>query len=168
MTTLQQFARASFATLIVASVLFTSGCSRHKEGGNYTAVKEDDAAMNAAIAKAQATSSDFIRAFHEQKPGTSDFFIKKPYPTPDGSVEHMWIKVLTETNSVLTGTIANEAEETHAVKMGQNVSLNVSEISDWKYQDGKKMIGGYTIRYFIDRMSPKERAEFLKEAGIEL
>ena len=54
------------------------------------------------------------------------------------------------------------------MKNGDSVSLNITEISDWKYQDGKKLVGGYTIRYFVDRMSPKEKAEFLKEAGFEL
>src|SRR5579864_6014306 len=145
-----------------------AGCSRSDEGGNYTHVESDDAAMNDAIAKAKATSAEFITAFHAQKPSTKDFFVKKPYPTPKGSREHMWIEVKEEQNGVLKGVVANEAEETRDVKMGDAVTLNLSEISDWKYQDGKKLVGGYTIRYFIDRMSPKEREEFLKENGFEL
>ncbi len=124
--------------------------------------------MNAAIAKAKATSGDFVRAFHEQKPGTKDFCVKKPYSTPAGEEEHMWIAVLEESNGVLKGVVANEAEETREVKMGQKVSLNISEISDWKYVDGKKLIGGYTIRYFLERMSPKEQKDLLKQAGFEL
>ncbi len=65
-------------------------------------------------------------------------------------------------------SVANEAEETREVKIGQIVSLKGSEISDWKYQDGRKLIGGYTIKYFVDRMSPKELETFLKQAGFEL
>ena len=80
----------------------------------------------------------------------------------------MWIAVLNEENGVIKGRIANEAEETREVKMGQTVSLKISEISDWKYQDGNKLVGGYTIRYFVERMSPKERQAFLKDAGFEL
>ncbi|HXF09742.1 MAG TPA: DUF2314 domain-containing protein [Desulfuromonadaceae bacterium] len=156
-------------TIIAAiSLLMNSGCSRSKEGGNYTHVESDDAAMNAAIAKAKATSGDFIRAFHEQKPGTKGFFVKKPYPTPSGEMEHMWIEVSAESNGVLDGAVANEAEETRAVKIGQKVSLNISEISDWKYVDGKKLVGGYTIRYSYERMSPKEQEDFIREAGFEL
>ena len=52
--------------------------------------------------------------------------------------------------------------------MGQQVSLKLSEISDWKYQKGKKLVGGFTIRYLADRMPPKEREALLKEAGFEL
>jgi uncharacterized protein YegJ (DUF2314 family) len=66
--------------------------------------------MNAAIEKAKATSGDFINAFHAQSAGTSGFFVKKPYATPDGSVEHMWIEVSGENNGVVEGTIANDAE----------------------------------------------------------
>jgi uncharacterized protein YegJ (DUF2314 family) len=160
--------RSLITIVAIISSLVISGCSRNKEGNNYTHVDSEDAAMNAAIAKAKATSGDFVRAFHQDKPGTDGFCVKKPYPTPSGSEEHMWIEVLAENHGVLDGVVANEAEETRAVKMGQKVSLNISEISDWKYVEGKKLVGGYTIRYFYDRMSPKEKEEFLREAGIEL
>jgi uncharacterized protein YegJ (DUF2314 family) len=161
--------RSLAAILIALSLVTFTGCSRqNKEGDNYTTVSDNDTAMNAAIAKAKATSAEFVQAFHAQKPGTTDFFVKRPYPTPAGSMEHMWIEVTGEINGVLQGQIANEAEETKEVKMGQKVSVKIEEISDWKYQDGKKLIGGYTIRYFFDKMSPKERETFLKESGYEL
>jgi uncharacterized protein YegJ (DUF2314 family) len=80
----------------------------------------------------------------------------------------MWIEVVEEERGVLKGRIANDAEDTREVKIGQMVSVKISEISDWKYQDGNKLVGGYTIRYFIEKMSPKERQAFLKEAGFEL
>ena len=160
--------RTLLITLTAVAVLALAGCSRSKEGDNYTHVASEDAAMNAAIEKAKATVDDFVRAFHAQNPSAKDYFVKKPYRTPAGEMEHMWIEVLKEENAVLSGRIANEAEETREVKIGQIVSLKISEISDWKYQDGKKLIGGFTIRYFVERMSPKEREAFLKEAGFDL
>ena len=160
--------RALIRVLYVAGVLAVAGCSGNKEGDNYTNVAEEDAAMKAAIAEAKASATKFVEAFHAQKAGTKDFFVKKPYPTPSGSVEHMWIEVAEEANGVLKGTVANDAEDTREVKLGQKVTLKLSEISDWKYHDGKKLIGGYTVRYFVDKMSPKERETFLKEQGFEL
>jgi uncharacterized protein YegJ (DUF2314 family) len=143
-------------------------CSRNKEGNNYVHVNSEDKALNEAILNAKATSADFLKAFHDQRPGTKDFYVKKPYDTPSGSLEHMWIEVTEEARGVLRGIIANEAEETRVVKRGEKVSLEITEISDWKYQDGKKLIGGFTIRYFLDKMSPEEREAFLKDAGFEL
>ena len=128
----------------------------------------DDPALNEAIAKAKATSGDFLRAFREKPPGTKSFFVKKPYPTPSGGAEHMWISVLEETNGALKGKIANDADETREVKMGQIVSFDISDISDWKYTDGKKLVGGFTIRYYFDKMSPQEKADFLKQSGFEM
>jgi len=156
--------------LVLAALSFVvfSGCSKNKEGGNFTSVSKDDQAMNDAIAKAKATSGEFIKAFHEQNGENSDFYVKKPYPTPSGGHEHMWIEVSGETNGILTGRIANDAEYTREVKFGQEVSLKIEEISDWKYQRGKKLVGGYTIRYFLDKMSPKERETHLKENNLEL
>jgi len=160
--------KALIAILITATLLVTLACSTSKEGDNYTDVSSDDAAMNEAIAKAKATSADFVRALHASRPDTKDFFVKKPYPTPSGGSEHMWIEVTNEHDGVVQGIVTNEAEETGEVKLGQEVSLKITEISDWKYQDGKKLIGGYTIRYFLDKMSPKEREASLKEMGVEL
>ena len=155
---------------ILAALLLVSltSCSRNKEGDNYQDVSADDAAMNAAIAKAKATTDDFVKAFHAQKPGTKEFLVKKPFPTPAGEQEHMWIEVTDEKDGVLHGIVANEAEATRAVTNGQAIMLNLSEISDWKYTDGKKLVGGYTIRYFYDRMTPEEKQEFLKESGVEM
>jgi uncharacterized protein YegJ (DUF2314 family) len=155
-------------SILVAALLVFAACSKSKEGDNYTQVASKDVAMNAAIEKAKSTVDDFVRAFHTQKPGTKDFYAKKPFSTPSGGIEHMWIEVLEEKNGVLTGRVSNEAEETKEVTVGQMVTLKVSEISDWKYQDGVKLVGGFTIRYFVERMTPKERDVFLKQSGFEL
>jgi uncharacterized protein YegJ (DUF2314 family) len=160
--------RALLTVLAGIALCGLAGCSRSKEGDNYASVKAEDAAMNAAIAKAKGTAGEFVSAFRARKAGTKDYFVKKPYPTPSGGHEHMWIEITEENDGVLKGTVSNEAEETREVRNGQVVTLNISEISDWKYQDGNKLVGGYTIRYFIEKMSPKERAAFLKEAGFEL
>jgi len=154
--------------VVAISIAVLPGCDRHKEGNNYSHVDSDDAAMNAAIARARETSGNFLQAFREQKPGFNSFHVKKPYPTPSGGREHMWIEVQEENDGVLKGIVVNDAEETHEVKIGQAVTLNISEITDWKYLDGKKLVGGYTIRYFIDRLPPTEREGFMKEAGFEL
>ena len=160
--------RSIFIILTTVAALTFMSCSRSKEDGNYTHVESGDAAMNAAIEKAKSSVDQFVAAFRAKKAGTKDFYVKKRYPTPAGEQEHMWIEVAEVHDGVLKGRIANEAEETREVKIGQMVSLKTSEITDWKYQDGRKLIGGFTIRYFVEKMSLKEREAFLKEAGFDL
>jgi len=154
-----------FATLLLVTA---TSCSPNKEGKNYQDVSDNDPVMNAAIAKAKATADDFVKAFHAPTSQMTDFSVKKPYPTPNGEQEHMWIAVTEEKDGVVHGIVANEAEATREVTNGQPVTLKLSEISDWKYTDGKKLVGGYTIRYFYDKMSPQEKKDFLKESGVEM
>lgn len=154
--------------LLVAGIamLMGTGCTRKSD--TVKQVQKEDQAMSAAIIKAKESTTDFVRAFHEQQPGTKDFYVKKPYPTPSKNNEHMWIEVAAEKNGVISGVIANVAEETREVKLGDAVTVKVSEISDWRYLNSNKLVGGYTIRYFVDKMSPEERTEFLKKAGFTL
>ena len=93
-----------FFTIVLAVILLGfQGCSRSKEGDNYTSVKAEDEAMNAAIEKAKSSMGEFVQAFHAQKPGTKDFYVKKPYGTLSGGHEHMWIEVTSEQDGVLKG-----------------------------------------------------------------
>jgi uncharacterized protein YegJ (DUF2314 family) len=150
------------------TVTLCIGCSRSGDTENYVHVADDDKEMEAAVAKAVATTNDFMTAFRAQKQGTKNFCLKKPYPTPNGSSEHMWIEISAEGDGVFKGTVANKAEETTKVKMGQQVFVRLDEISDWKYEEGGKIVGGYTIRYFLNKMSPQERKKVLEQSGFEL
>jgi len=133
---------------------------------NYSHVPDNDAAMELAIATAKRTSGTFLQALRDPKPSDHDFFLKKPYRVGQGNgQEHMWIGEVSEVGDHLEGIIANDAFETKEVKLGQKVSLKLEEISDWKYVDGKRLIGGYTIRYFYDRLKEDEKKAFLLEAG---
>jgi len=169
MMKLHLFALLLFPCLLVGCKRPTSQAeiARVVEGGGKD-VASDDAAMNRAIAEAQSTSEEFLKAFRDNKPGTDEFMVKKPYGSPSGRKEHMWIAVTGEKNGILQGVVMNEPDYTNEVKLEQRVSLNISEITDWKYLKGKKMIGGYTIRYYLNTLSPEEQKVFLKSTGTEL
>jgi uncharacterized protein YegJ (DUF2314 family) len=173
-------------SLTVMAVFVLAGCSRNDSAGepvaettqveaapapkdpNYQEVSRDDNEINAAREKARSTTNDFVLAFKAQKPGTTNFFVKKAFPNPAGGEEHIWIRVTEEKEGVLTGTIANNPQNTLDLSKGDPATVNLSEITDWKYQDGTKLVGGYTIRHFINKMPPAEREAFLKKAGFEL
>ena len=160
-----------FTFLLLMTLL--PGCDsrdldRDRSDANYVHVKEDDAAMNAAIAQAKATFPRFVSALRSPKPSDRDFGVKKPYATPSGGHEHMWIEDVKESNGAFEGIIANDAYDTLLVKNGQRVRFTADEISDWKYIDNNVLVGGFTIRYFVDRMSEQEKKAMEKEVGFQI
>lgn len=152
----------------VALLGWSTGCSREPENRNFQPVASDDEAMNHAVETAKATVQTFVAAYEAKRPGTSQFTVKKPFPTPGGGKEHMWIEVTALQDGQVTGLVANDAEETKQVNFGDVVKFPITEITDWQFREGRKVIGGYTLRYFVDRMSPAEKAEFLKSVDFEL
>lgn len=146
----------------------SQGNERDSRDSHYVHVKSDDAEMNAAIAQAKATFPQFVSALREKKPSCRDFGVKKPYATPSGGQEHMWIDDVAEVDDAFEGTIVNEAYDTIEVRNGQRVRFSAAEISDWKYVDGNVLVGGFTIRYFVNRMSPEEKKALEKEIGCEI
>ena len=159
--------------LILLLMIDVAACSkdrldRESLDSNYARVSQSDESMNAAIVKAKTTLPQFIEALHHAKPSYRDFAVKKPYATPNGSEEHMWIANLKESNGVFEGTINNDAYDTRLVKYGDTVRFPIDQISDWKYIDGESLVGGFTIRYFFDRMSPEEKKALEEEGGYKI
>ena len=52
------------------------------------------------------------------------------------------------------------------MKLGQLVSVNPSEISDWLYVDNGKLAGGYTVRAHYNELSPQQEQVFDREANL--
>jgi uncharacterized protein YegJ (DUF2314 family) len=153
---------------VIFSACDPGALKRDARDSNYVRVTDEDAAMNAAIAKAKSTFPEFVAALRSQNPSHRDFGVKKPYATPSGGHEHMWIEEIKEVNDAFEGVIANDANDTLLVKNGQRVRFSGTEISDWKYVDTDFLVGGYTIRYFVDRMTPEEKKALEEQAGFKV
>jgi len=48
------------------------------------------------------------------------------------------------------------------LEAGEKITIDDTEIVDWMIVEKGKLIGGYTIRLAVQRMSPEERERFLK------
>jgi uncharacterized protein YegJ (DUF2314 family) len=119
--------------------------------------------MNSAIKKARDTFAIFLDRLTKKKSQQTLFSIKKPYPTPDGGNEHIWIGVSSYDGSRLHGTIGNTPVNIRNLKEGDSVAVLPSEISDWMILEDGKIVGGYTFRVIWNRMTPNERLEFGKK-----
>lgn len=160
---------ACLGAFVVACACLGCGSSERKVGetthrpGNppITSVADDDPRMLAAIKKAQDTADEFISALKNAKRTQTMFSVK--IPIKDGAhTEHMWVTPVTFQDGKFKGVMANEPDNVKKVKLGQSVEASKTEISDWMYVDGRKLVGGYTLRALRDILPTEERAEFDK------
>jgi uncharacterized protein YegJ (DUF2314 family) len=121
-------------------------------------VKSDDPKMDAAIQASKATLPEFLRVLAQQDTATSDFALKVHYD--DGAEpEHLWLADLSSQNGKLYGVVSNLPEFTKAVKEGETVEIDTSKVSDWKYVQNHRLVGGRTIKVLRNQLSPEERKE---------
>ena len=121
-------------------------------------VKSDDPEMDAAIQASKSTLPEFLRIFERQDAATSDFALKVHYddgPQP----EHLWLANLSNQNGKPYGVVSNLPEFTKAVKEGETVVVDTSKVSDWKYVQNHRLVGGRTIKVLRNHLSPEERKE---------
>jgi uncharacterized protein YegJ (DUF2314 family) len=133
--------------------------SNHGPIDKVISVKDDDAKMNQAIAKARATVQQFVPALQKPKRGQSSFSVKMMF-TEGRQHEHMWLDEVTYDGTQFHGVVANDPNLVKNVKIGQKASVEPAKISDWMYTDKGKLVGGYTVRVLRDGLSPDERAQF--------
>lgn len=138
-----------------------TACSRHHSKDDQTiGVGENDVEMNAAIAKARSSLSDFWEIYERREHGESDFSLKVKIHDED-KVEHFWIIGLKRKDGKIFGVINNDPDIVQNVKLGEKIEVNEADISDWLYMRDGKMVGNYTLRVLFKQM-PKEEVEKYK------
>ena len=159
------------AIALSIALLFVS-CGRSKDDkvvrrdGNpdYILVDEnEEAKMDAAIARAKKEVDTFVSALQNPKPTQTYFSVKKPFAWQDGkdtNHEHIWISDVRFKDGRFHGRVGNEPVDVKNVKIGDEVTLEKSEASDWMIIDDGYLIGGYTIIALRDAMPDNERKEF--------
>jgi uncharacterized protein YegJ (DUF2314 family) len=119
----------------------------------------DDKEMNAAVAAAKASFTEFDSAFRSNIYDSSTFFIKVRFPTAEGN-EHIWAMNLTIDHGIYYGVVDNLPNLVTDVRVGEKVRIDTADISDWMFSDNGMLRGGYTIRVIRDRMTSADKAAF--------
>ena len=130
-------------------------------------VENKHAAMRKAVDEAHKTVGEFIKALQHRSAGQTDFEVKKPF-VDGNNVEHIWLSDVEFAGGRFKGKVDNAPTKIHGLKMGQVVSVNPDEISDWAYVDNGKLVGGYTIRAHYNQLTPAQKKEILREADFKL
>ena len=127
------------------------------DGGNFVVLPADDPGLEAAKAEALATVPEFLRRLSLPGADTSTAAVKAPLKVPGGT-EHVWLTGVRCEGDEFVGAVDNEPRGKTDVKSGDTVRVRQSEISDWKLIENGQLVGGFTIRYFVNRMPAKQRA----------
>jgi uncharacterized protein YegJ (DUF2314 family) len=136
---------------------------------NITNVASQNAAVNAAIAKAQRTLPVFFARNANPQSGDSGFAVKIRYDKGrgDGSGEHIWAGDVVQDGDTVTATIANEPQEIANLAKGQRVTVPVSQLTDWMYIRDDRYHGAYTVRALVRFMRPEQAAAMRKRLAPE-
>jgi uncharacterized protein YegJ (DUF2314 family) len=133
----------------------------------YYQVPSDHAAMHRAVSEARKTVKRFIIALKHPAPGQIDFEVKKPF-IQGNEVEHIWLSNVEFVGNRFQGRVDNEPRKIRGLKLGQLVSVNPDEISDWLYVDNGRLVGGYTVRVHYNELSPEQKQKFDREADFKM
>ena len=82
-------------------------------------------------------------------------------------VEHMWINEIGFDGDNIHGILINDPNEITNVSNGDEVSIPLSQISDWLFSSNGKTYGGFTIHAMRAEMSDEERQEHDEAWGID-
>lgn len=93
------------------------------------------------------------------------FNLKQRFETIDGS-EHIWVGAIYVKDGNYYGFLANQPDKIQGLYMGDSLEIDKQNITDWKYQIGNKLIGGFTIRLLREKYSEEEKKQFDKETGL--
>jgi len=157
----------TWRVIVLIFVVASAGCNQAEPNDSVVNVSEQDPHMNTAMATARSTVDKFIKALQAPKSGQSSFALKMPISNGTDT-ERFWLADVTYDGKAFHGTINNEPDTVKTVKIGQAMTVDAKQISDWMYVEDGVLVGGYTMRVLRDAMSPTERADFDKSMPFKM
>jgi uncharacterized protein YegJ (DUF2314 family) len=133
----------------------------------YAQVADEDKQMDRAAENAQKSLGFFMAALRAGKDGDTYFEIKKGFVDGD-KVEQLWVGKVSYDGTKFHGQVDNKPLDVKNVHLGEHVTVQPQEVTDWMFLKDGKLMGGYTTRVLYARLSPEDKAQFEKEAGFEI
>lgn len=133
----------------------------------YMEVKNKDKAIDGAVDHAHQTLGFFCAALKAKKPDTRGYEIKTAFIDGD-NVEHIWVNKVSWDGKEFHGRINNKPLGVSNVHLGQEVTVQPKNVSDWMFLKDGKLMGGFTTRVLYSRLSPEEKAQFEKQAEFKM
>ena len=81
--------------------------------------------------------------------------------------EHMWINDVEFDGETIYGTLVNEPDAVQNVKVGDQISAKIGEMSDWLFAIGGRAYGGFSVQAMRSRMQKDELVEHDAAWGLD-
>lgn len=116
----------------------------------------DDPEMMAATAEARRTWPEFVKTFGKKPENSESFSAKFPFEAPDQK-EFMWVEVISISGDTVVGRLGNDPVWVKDLKLGDEVKMKVSELSDWMYLKDGEIVGGYTVKVLMEKQKLEDK-----------
>jgi uncharacterized protein YegJ (DUF2314 family) len=160
-----------FRTLALAAALLACATARATaQDGNKAPtasgipivnVTDDDAEMNAAIARARATTDELMARLRRPPPALSYLGVKVQLGDEDAG-EHIWLYEVRLEGDRITGRLLEDAEYYPRYHRGDVIRVLPQEITDWMTVENGHVCGGFTARVLVPRLRPDERKAYFQ------
>jgi uncharacterized protein YegJ (DUF2314 family) len=120
-----------------------------------------DSELDAAIEQARGSLDVFIENISTPHADLTFVAVKVRFTPPDESPQDIWVDEVIYTDGILRGNMGDDIPSLR-LEAGEKIKINEEDIVDWMIVEDGKLIGGYTIRLAVKRMSPEEREQFLE------
>lgn len=145
----------------------SSSAGNRPDSPAYVHVHDSDKAMDQAVHEAQRTLGKFMAALTKPKPGQTGFSVKKR--CIEGKMcEHIWVADVRFDGHVLRGKVDNSPVDVKSLRVGQEVTVQPGEVSDWMYVENGRLVGGYTVRAYYRNLPADEKRQFAKNVGFRV
>ena len=124
-------------------------------------ISPTDAELDAAMRQARDSLNEFVVRLGTPHAERTFAAVKVRFYPPDETPQEIWVDEVTYENDIFRGNVGDDIPGLK-LEMGETITVNKEDIVDWMIVEEGKLIGGYTIRLAVQRMSAEERQRFLE------
>lgn len=146
-----------FAVIVLLGV--ASSLTPRPASAQVVALPASDREMRAAVASARRTLPLFFAAFRDKR--GSLYGVRIPIRDSRGAIENIWMDVDAIEGDIIVGKIGNHPANLPELRLGSPYRASRKVISDWSYNIGQAIHGGYTTRVGL-KYIPKHQADLLR------
>ena len=150
----------SLLRAVILALLLTAPAAAMAQDSSYIKVPNEDQEMNEAKDKARASLAHFWQKLANPGPDETGFAIKVALPYGGNNTEHIWTRDIERKDGKISAVINNVPRDVKTVCLGQRIEVADTQISDWMYMRAGKIVGNYTMRPHLKRMSPQDAARY--------